>query len=79
MGGSYAHVEDEKIELPRNFVTCTKNRCSCVADNKCTTRYKDIQTKERMQPDVMYHIEKELVERWRQKRKKVSILDKYNY
>jgi len=78
IGGSYANIEDKKITLPRNFVTCTKIRCSCVADNKCT-RYKDDKTRKQMQPEVMYHIQKQLSESKRIGKRKVSILDKYNY
>ena len=78
IGGSYANIEDKKITLPRNFVTCTKIRCSCVADNKCT-RYKDKETRKQMQPEVMYNIQKKLAESKRIGERKVSILDKYNY
>ena len=44
VGGKIGHVDDEVWNLPKAFVSCYKNRCSCVADIK-STRYKSTKAK----------------------------------
>ena len=78
IGGSYANIDDEKITLPTEFITCTKKRCSCVADNKCT-RYKDESTREMMRPHIQFYIQKNLAESLGKNGKQLTIDDKINY
>lgn len=36
VGGPIGHVDDEEWNLPDDYVTCTKLKCTCVADLKST-------------------------------------------
>ena len=78
IGGNIGNIDDEKIKLPTEFITCTKKRCSCVADNKCT-RYKDESTREMMRPHIQFYIQKKLAESLGKNGKQLTIDDKINY
>jgi len=40
VGGPIGHVDDEVWNLPKEFITCTVSKCTCVADLKSTRRKK---------------------------------------
>ena len=78
IGGNIGNIDDEEIKLPTEFITCTKKRCSCVADNKCT-RYKD--EKHQRNDATTYtilHTEK-IAESLGKNGKQLTIDDKINY
>ena len=44
VGGKIGHVDDKVWNLPKSFISCYKDRCTCVADIK-STRYKSTRAK----------------------------------
>lgn len=48
VGGPIGHVNDEKWNLPTDFIVCNKKQCTCVADVK-STRYVNQETKDKLQ------------------------------
>lgn len=55
VGGKIGHVDNDNWNLPTTFVTCTKTKCTCVADLK-STRYKDEKIRKKLKDNVKFEI-----------------------
>lgn len=55
VGGKIGHIDDDIWVLPNNFINCTKNQCTCVADLK-STRYKTLEIKEKLASSIKKEI-----------------------
>ena len=57
VGGTLCHIDDTDWNLPKEFISCSKHRCSCVADLK-NTRYKSHAVRKELSESVRFEIRK---------------------